>query len=207
MVAPRSSLSLSLSLSLSVPLPPTILHSQACSECHSTWFCLRGTRQSLACIASQVFWVLVQKSVRFLKEQEKERRGEERKGKGKLLFQQKQKHRLKTTTIGQMNCLVHPFVASCLQFLHKSQNTSATSAEQKTAFLLGLLWLIPVMLQMGLFHDPSDVLWNGGGPVPPRNAVSRADGFNKGPFQSDTGCSHLGITKRVCACPSPVVAF
>jgi hypothetical protein len=39
-----------------MPLSPTILLSQACSECHSTWFCLRGTKQSLACIASQVFW-------------------------------------------------------------------------------------------------------------------------------------------------------
>jgi hypothetical protein len=29
----------------------------------------------------------------------------------------------------------------------------------------------------------------------------------KGPFQSVTGCSHLGITKHVCACPSVVVAF
>jgi len=63
-----------------VPLPPTMLLSQACSECHSTWFCLRGTKQSLACIASQVFWVLVQKSVRSLKEQEK---GKERKGKAR----------------------------------------------------------------------------------------------------------------------------
>jgi hypothetical protein len=33
--------------------------------------------------------------------------------------------------------------------LHKSQNTSATSAEQKAAPLLGLLWLIPVMQQNG----------------------------------------------------------
>jgi hypothetical protein len=93
----------------------------------------------MACIASQVFWVLVQKSVRSLKEQEK---GKERKGKarqGKAPIPTKQKHRLKTTTIGQKNCLVHPLVASSLQFLHKSQNTSATSAEQKTASLLGLL--------------------------------------------------------------------
>ncbi len=55
------------------------------------------------------------------------------------------------------------------------------------------------MQQMGLFHDPPNVLWNGGGPVPPRNVVSPADGFNKGPFQSVTGCSHLGITKRARA--------
>lgn len=115
-------------LSLCVPLPPTILLSQACSECHSTWFCLRGTKQSLACIASQVFWVLVQKSQSDLSGSKK-RKGEERQGKAPIPT--KQKHRLKTTTIGQMNCLVHPLVASCLQFLHKSQNTSATSAEQK----------------------------------------------------------------------------
>jgi hypothetical protein len=67
----------------------------------------------------------------------KERKGKERQGKAPIPT--KQKHRLKTSTIGQMNCLVHPLVASCLQFWHKSQNTSATSAEQKTASLLGLL--------------------------------------------------------------------
>jgi hypothetical protein len=74
----------------------------------------------------------VQKSVRSLKEQEKERQG-------KAPIPTKQKHRLNTATIGEMNCLVHPLVASSLQFLHKSQNTSATSAEQKAAPLLGLL--------------------------------------------------------------------
>ncbi len=35
---------------------------------------------------------------------------------------------------------------------------------------------------MGLFHDPPNVLWNGGGPVPPRNVVSPADGVQQGPI-------------------------
>jgi len=72
-------------LSLCVPLPPTILLSQACSECHSTWFCLRGTKQSLACIAKSGF---LGSRAKVSQISQGARKGKERKGKGKLLFQQ-----------------------------------------------------------------------------------------------------------------------
>jgi hypothetical protein len=62
------------------------------------------------------------------------RKGKERRGKetqGKAPIPTKQKHRLKTTTIGEKNCLVHPLVASCLQFLHKSQKTLQQHQQNK----------------------------------------------------------------------------